>query len=245
MTLAIATAAAAIAPAVGVAKSLPADFGWLPSAPAAGQPTTLTATSDAAGVIAVLWDLDADNVFDAIGTSVTTTFAAPGPHPVALDVISAEGDSGAAMHTVPVGPPAPAAPPPLPPPAPIAAPPPGPMVPFPVVRIQGTLVPGGARITRFTVHAPAGALVHVACVVRGHGCPRAASDTVSQSAARGVRVRKFERRYRAGAIVQAIVSSTTSIGKYTSFRIRTGRAPFRRDLCVAPGGLSPIRCPGG
>jgi PKD domain len=235
----------ACVPGPAVGKTLPVDFGWQPAAPTAGGTTTLTVTSNAADVVAALWDFDGDDVFDAMGTTVATTFAAPGPHPVRVVVFGAGGDSGSAVHTVAVGPPPP--PPPPPPAATIAAAPPAPvlpMVPFPIVRMQGLLVRGGVKVRRLSVHAPAGAHVHVACATRGHGCPRLPTDAISRSAARGMRVRRFERRLRAGAIVQVWVTDGHSIGKYTSFRIRRHGAPFRRDLCVAPGASVPSRCPG-
>ena len=214
---------AALVPAVSVANARSADVGWQPATPLTGEPTTLNVTSDTAGAVAVLWDFDADGLFDAIGRSVTTSFATPGPHPVLVDVIG--GGDGTVVHTSTVAPPAP-------------------MMPFPVVRLQGRLLAGGVRVTRLTVHAPAGTRVHVACAVRGHGCPRAPSDLISRSAARGLRVREFERRYRAGATIQVFVSGDGAIGKYTSFRVRRRGGPFRRDLCVAPGGFTVTRCPG-
>lgn len=239
----MAAIAAAFVPAGTVAKGPVAGFGWAPLAPAAGQAVVLTATP-APDIAAAVWDFDGDNVFDALGMSVTTTFAVPGPHVVGLVVFDTGGGSASVTLTVPVGPPAP--PPPPPPPA-IAPPPPPPalMTPFPVVRLQGRLVRGGILITRLTVHAPAGATVHVTCLPRGRGCPSKPSDGISRAAAQAVRVPNFERRLRAGAIVQVYVGNRVSIGKYTSFRVRRRGAPLRRDLCLTPGIALPARCPGG
>lgn len=232
-----------LVPAAVGAKAPAADFGWAPGTPAAGQPVVLTATTTAPALVAALWDFDGDSVFDALGTSVTTTFASPGAHPVALQVVDPAGKTANVAKTVDVGPPLP--PPPvagqaLAPPAPAAL-----MTPFPVVRLQGRLITGGILVTRFTIHAPAGAAVRVTCMRRGHGCPSTPSVAVSRSATRAVRIRRFERRLRAGAIVQVYVSDPHAIGKYTRFRVRGRGAPVRRDLCVPPAGVAPARCPGG
>jgi hypothetical protein len=209
------------------------------SAPQSGGPD--------AAIAASLWDFDGDGVFDAIGTSVTTTFAVAGPHAVQLKVIDLAGDSATAAGTIPVGPPLPLASPPPPPvtqalAAPLPAP--GLMNPFPVVRLQGRLLRHGIRVTRLTVHAPAGARVRGVCLGRHRGCPRRTVVRRSRSSRLGVRLRRLERRLRPGAVIQVYVTDTAAIGKYTRFRVRAGGAPFRRDMCVAAGGLLPSACPG-
>jgi hypothetical protein len=206
----------------------------------------LTSTSQPAGSIAgTLWDFDADGVFDAIGTTVTTSFAAPGPHLVRLQVIDRAGDVAIGEQTVTVGPPLP---PPPPPPRPAAAraPVPAPvlMTPFPIVRIQGRILARGVRVTRLTVTAPAGAQVRGVCVGRRQGCPRRTIVLRSASPAVPVRLRPFERQLRPGAVIRVFVTDGRAIGKYVSFRIQGHGAPVRRDLCVGASGRSPVRCPG-
>lgn len=217
-----------------------ASFTFAPATPPAGQPVVLTSTSRPAGLIrSTLWDFDEDGVFDAIGTSVTTSFAAPGPHLVRLEVIDRKGDTGIAAQTVTVGPPLP---PPPPPPAPIATP--VLMNPFPLVRMQGRILASGVRVTRLTVSAPAGARVRGVCVGSHRGCPRRTVVRRSTSPRVPVRLRALERRLRPGAVIQVFVTDGRAIGKYVSFRVPRHGAPLRRDLCVAAGGTAPVRCPG-
>lgn len=115
------------------------------------------------------------------------------------------------------------------------------MSPFPVVTLAGRLTQRGARITRFAVRAPLCSRVRVSC--RGRACP---VKNVSTYAGRKVlRVRRFERRLRAGSVVTVRISKGDRIGKLTTFRIRRGREPGRRDMCLRPGETAGSRCPGG
>ena len=59
-----------------------------------------------------------------------------------------------------------------------------------------------------------------------------------------LRFRRFERRLRARAAVRIFMTKPGTIGKYTSFRIRKGNSPKRRDLCMLPGAKLPSPCPG-
>jgi len=45
-------------------------------------------------------------------------------------------------------------------------------------------------------------------------------------------------------VIELLVTSPGKIGKFTRFRIRRGKAPLRRDMCVAPGSSKPVRCEG-
>lgn len=250
-----AVAAFALAGLALVPASTPADsgppptlgFAWSPQAPAAGQPVVFAVTpaTRAAGLSAVLWDFNGDGVFDALGPSVTTTFAAPGRKLVRLVTVDAGGNSNAGAAVVDVGPPLPPAPVPAPPPpAPAPAPPPSLMSPFPVVRLQGRVLRSGIRVTRLLVQAPAGARVRGVCLGRHRGCPRRTVVHRSRSPRTVVRLRRFERRLRPGAVIQVFVTAPQAIGKYVRFRVAQGRAPARRDMCVAPAGLAPAHCPG-
>jgi hypothetical protein len=112
--------------------------------------------------------------------------------------------------------------------------------PFPVVTIAGRIVRRGARITRLGVLAPSGSSVLVRC--RGKGCrPRSARVTVGPRGA--VRLRRFERRLRSGAVLELVITKPGFVGKYTSFLIRRRRPPARTDLCVQPGATTGSACP--
>ena len=118
------------------------------------------------------------------------------------------------------------------------------MSPFPVVRLQGRVLRSGIRVTRLLVRAPAGARVRGVCLGRHRGCPRRSVVRRSRSARNVVRLRRFERRLRPGAVIQVFVTAPQAIGKYVRFRVAQGRAPSRRDMCVAPAGARPGALPG-
>jgi hypothetical protein len=127
----------------------------------------------------------------------------------------------------------------------VSAPPPpvGPqsttlLTPFPVVRMQGALVRGGARVLRFTVQAPAGARIDVSC--GGRGCPRKSLATVSTGGV--ARLKAFERFLPAGVKLTVRVSRADAIGKYTTLTIRAHGGPLRTDRCLPPGRAAPVRC---
>ena len=114
--------------------------------------------------------------------------------------------------------------------------------PFPVVRIRGLLTPTGARITLFTVRVPSDVLVAVRC--RGASCPsqRFAGRASTQSL---IRLRRFERRLRAGTRLSIKVTQPGRIGKWTTIMIRRGAAPKRSDQCAYPQVRLPAPCPSG
>jgi hypothetical protein len=111
------------------------------------------------------------------------------------------------------------------------------MRPFPIVRIRGYVVRGGARITMLSVRGKASARIRATCV--GAGCPRGDPPPASPPA----RLRAFERFLLAGTLLQIRVTDGPMIGKYTSFRILAGHAPQRTDRCLLPGRWWPVRCP--
>jgi len=78
------------------------------------------------------------------------------------------------------------------------------------------------RVTRFTIHKAAGSVAHVRC--RGAGCP--------------VRV---GRKLRPGALVDVRIEAPYKplIGRVYQYRIRAGKRPMFRELCLPPGSLSP------
>ena len=109
--------------------------------------------------------------------------------------------------------------------------------PFPVVRVRGVLTRGGARVTLLTVRGPRDVRIFVRC--RRGNCPRRQLAV----AATMTRLRVFERALRAGTRLEIKVVRPGWIGKWTVITIRRGAAPRRRDRCLYPGGLRPVRCP--
>jgi len=237
-----------------------ADFTWNPAAPVAGDSVDLTSTSsDIEGPLATLsWDLDGDGNFgDGSAAQIRQPFPQPGTYDIGLQVTDSDGTVSTVRKQVVVA--APPPPPPPPPPAPPAASPPtggntapsggsSPtlvtprlrlMSPFPVVRIAGTVLPHGARISVLSVRAPRSSRIRVRCI--GRGCP--VRSVATTSATRIVTLRKFERRLPAGIRVNVFVRDEGRIGKYTSLLIRAGAPPKRVDLCLFPTGRSPRRCP--
>jgi PKD repeat protein len=222
-----------------------ASFTFSPSAPVAGQPVLFTSTSsDPDGPIAnQAWDLDGDANFDnGGGATALRTFAAPGSYVVGLRVTGANGKVAFYSQTVAV--------------SGVGAPlgtsskPGGSTLrllsPFPVVRIAGSILRRGTRIRLLSVHAPAGARVSIRC--SGRGCPfakqvRTTRGAPTAEAARQVRVRRLERLLRPGVVVKVLVTRANTIGKYTRFKIRSGRPPTRVDRCLNPGSSRPVSCP--
>ena len=107
--------------------------------------------------------------------------------------------------------------------------------PFPVVRVKGFLVPGGARFSLVKVKAPRRSKVTVRC--RKYACP------VSRRPLRVGRIRALERFLPAGARITIRVRKPGLIGKYVRVVIRDGSAPKRRDACLLPDETQPVACP--
>jgi hypothetical protein len=223
---------------VTVAKQAPvASYSFTPAAPLANEPVTFTSTaSDSDGTIAELvWDLNGDGSYDnGAGASVLRSFSAPGAYVVGLRATDNEGMVSFYSQSIAVGSGS------LPP---VAAPPAlrlRLLSPFPVVRIAGRTTRRGVRIKLLMIDAPPGSTVQVRC--QGRSCPFRSSVRT----AKFVRVRRLERKLRAGVTVRVYVSSSTAIGKYTVFKIRKRRQPpLRADACLMPGSLRPVVCPSG
>jgi YD repeat-containing protein len=87
-----------------------AGFTYSPRYPLPGQPVTLTSTSSpstspsAPALVATQWDLSyspfVDFTIDGAGTSLVTSFATPGPHPVAVKVTESGGGFAIATDTI-------------------------------------------------------------------------------------------------------------------------------------------------
>ena len=232
-----------------------ASFTFAPVAPTVGQPVAFAArATDPDGSIADLsWDLDGDHRFgDAKGASVARTYNAAGDVMVSLQATDNRGVSSTAFQTVSirgsVPHDAPTAPsgsstPGASPPGPVSRPGLAFIAPFPIVHIRGQITGGIVRITLLSVRAPRGADVLVRCA--GRGCPRSRAKAAIVSAARPLRMRAFEARYRPGARIQVFVTMQGRIGKYVRFTIRGDAAPTRLDRCTRPRGTKPIPCPKG
>jgi hypothetical protein len=210
-----------------------ASFSFSPDDPQAGQQVRFESSScDPDGrLVSEAWDLDADGAFDdAHGPVATRTFAGAAGHSVGLEVTAAGGATDQSRRTVMVD-------------TVYALPRPDSdrlMSPYPVVRLAGRLTADGARVRRLSVsRAPKCAVVAVSC--RGRSCP---SRRVARFTGRGaLRFRRFERRLHAGTVLTVRISKGDSIGKYTQFRIRSGKAPRRRDRCLTPGDTKGSACP--
>jgi hypothetical protein len=219
----------------------PASFVTFPQKPVPGEQVTFAYSPGPALPVPPEWDLNGDGIFpDATGPSATRTFPTPGVYFVGLRVTDIDDAVSTAYQPVTIA-------------SPVSAggkqgkSPPRLMSPFPVVRIAGKVGPRGALIRRLTVRAPVGSTVAIRC--RGRGCPfRRKSQTLALAGAKApsktIRVKKLERRLlRGGASIKILVSRAGEIGKYTRFKIRTGKAPLRTDLCLAPGSTAPKECP--
>jgi PKD domain-containing protein len=210
-----------------------ASYTFSPAAPLVNDPVTFTAVaSDTDGTIAELvWDLNGDGVYDnGAGPTALRSFSAAGAYVVGLRATDNEGVVSFYSQTLAVAAPS----------IPAAAVPPWTLLsPFPVVRIAGRVSRRGVRLSLLSVEAPPGSSVQVRC--KGRTCP----FRRSARAAGVVRLRRLEKALRAGVVIRIYVTSSSAIGKYTSFKIRKRRAPLRADGCLAPDSLKRIPCPGG
>jgi len=110
--------------------------------------------------------------------------------------------------------------------------------PFPVVVVIGRTRGARTRITGLLVRGPAGAKVTVSCNRR---C-RIRGGATRIGAKRLVRLKRAERLYRKGAVLDLRVTGRGKVGKFTRLRMRKGLAPARVDRCLAPGSVAPTRC---
>lgn len=221
-------------------NGLPVSFVVFPSPARPGQPVTFAYSGGPAVSKPPEWDLNGDGVFpDATGPGATTSFPAVGTYFVGLRLTDVDDAVSTGYQPVTVS---------LPTGTSTSGKQLRLMSPFPVVRITGKVLRGGARIKSLTVQAPYGATVRVRC--RGRGCPfRRTSKTVALAGkARGpsktLRIKKLDRRLlRAGASIKVLVSRAGEVGKYTRFLIRRRKPPRRTDLCLLPGMTEPTECP--
>jgi len=229
---ATAVVAGAVTPPIVLNAPPVAGFTFSPSSPYVGEPVQFTSTSfDPDGPTSpasLTWDLDNDGAFDdATGFTATRSFAGAGSYTVRLRVTDTKGASDIESRTLSVT--AVTAQLEL-------------MSPFPVVRFVGRITPRGARLILLSVRsAPLGAHVGVRC--KGRRCPyKRASKRVKR---RAVRFKALQRWLPGGTVIGVRVTQGDKIGKYTRFRIRRGKPPVRKDLCLIPPDKKPKRCPGG
>lgn len=118
--------------------------------------------------------------------------------------------------------------------------------PFPIIRVVGRTTPRGVRIILMTVRSQVGNYVVSQCVGSAARCPykeRVALVRGRSGQVRTVHVRGFERVLRAGTVLRVYVVNAGRTGKFTSFRIASGRLPTRTDRCVVGVVLRPRPCP--
>jgi hypothetical protein len=253
----LATAASLALACVAAAAPPTADFTVTPATPTVGLAASYDAVLTGGNRRATVdWDFDADpgNVFETTGVSVVHVYATPGEKQVSMRVVKGDEVKAVVTKTIYVNPlvaapqtdPTPAPVPPTSSPTQPEAGDPGivdgakpQMMPFPIVRIAGQLLPRGARVRLLVVTAPLGAVVTARC--HGTGCPLRQLRRHSQG--RPVRIRGLERRLAGGVRLEILVRQRGLVGKYTRFRIRDGaRPPLRDDRCLLPGRRTPVPC---
>jgi hypothetical protein len=211
-----------------------ASFGFFPRDPVSGQTVRLVSYAcDPDGSLAEqAWDLDNDGSFDdGLGREITRSFPG-GSHVVSLRVTDRKGAVAVGARRIDVTPGAPE----YVIPRPIATPL---LSPFPVVRLSGRVIGSRTRIGLLTVRAPVCSRVTVRC--RGRSCPVRRSTKLMGR--KTLRLRRFERRLRAGMRLEVLISKRDRVGKFTRFVIRRDRPPQRLDRCLRFGDNRGSRCP--
>ncbi len=259
------------APAAASAAPPDVDFTVTPSLPAPGDVVTFTAAIDDEGdhVRLVSWDFNGDGIPELSGPpalmrTVVWTFRTTGVHQVTLTATNRRSEMGSINKPLTVTDPSPVTEPPPPDTGAAGSAAPGTtfsvpasevagtsargtvrlrlLAPFPIVRLQGRVIHGGAAIRRLTVSAPRGARVRVTC--SGGGC---FTDRVTLvKVARKTQIVRFhgmERRLKPGAVIRIYVGRDGRIGKYTQFVIRKDAVPEREDRCLITLSRSPSACP--
>jgi PKD repeat protein len=232
-------------------------FSFSPASPNVGDVVTFTGSATDPDLppgktLALAWDLDNDGQYDdGTGPTATWTFSTAGSRIVGFQATDEQGAKAVAFQTVTVTGPTTGQSSAQPPPGSTpASPPQGPasssrrlrlMSPFPIIRIRGLLYARYVRISVLSVRAPKGATIKVLCHGRSCGKPRYSKKV--RTAARSLRFSGYERRLRAGTVIEVFVTSKNVIGKYTRFTMRSNAAPVRRDLCLRPGSSKPVKCP--
>src|SRR4051794_17932262 len=173
--------------ALARAESPDASFTFAPENPRTGDSVHFVSSACQPGgkLVSQSWDLDGDGAYDdAVGPDATSVFTGSGSFAVGLQVVGSGGRTAVRRRLVMVD-------------TVYALPRDDStrlLSPFPVVTLDGRLTGSGARVTVLTVRGPVCARVSVSC--RGRGCPtRKYSAYIGH---RRLRLRRFERAYRAG-----------------------------------------------
>ncbi|MET0816305.1 MAG: MopE-related protein, partial [Solirubrobacteraceae bacterium] len=101
----------------------------------------------------------------------------------------------------------------------------------------------GTKVSRLVArNVPAGATVTLRC--KGGGCPKPRKVRKEVGKRKDVKLHPLlaGRRLKPGAVVQVRVTRDDAIGAVAKFRIRSGKLPARRTLCLAPGTSKPKKC---
>jgi Ca2+-binding RTX toxin-like protein len=119
--------------------------------------------------------------------------------------------------------------------------------PFPLLASTiGTTFAFTSRFTTFSEiiirRAQKGSRVRISC--RGRGCPfKTRTRRISRSRAKLILKRPFGKaRLRPKTRVEIRVTKTRTIGVVERLKIRAGKRPTRKDLCLPPGARKPERC---
>jgi PKD repeat protein len=174
------------------------------------------------------WDLDNDGSFDdANAAIVSATFGRPGTYPLRLRVTDSRGATSTAngqvtIRTRPVPPPQ--------------------VLPGVVIEMRALVFSRNTEVRYLRVRAPAGSKIKVRCL-GGKRCPTTGTKTSHGS--KRLRFKKLERTFRPGTKLIITVTKPGFIGRQTSFKLRRGKGPVRKDLCRLPGAKNATSCPGG
>lgn len=223
-------------------------FSYTPTTPVADNVVTFaTAGANADGSPSTYaWDLDNDGVFDdASGPSAARSFPA-GNHVVSVKATDpGSGLSQVAIQTVAVrasdgtviqgG----GTTTPITTPVVVTL---LPMSPAPRIRLGYAVIGRITRITSLTIRAPKDAVVRIRC--RGKGCPtKKVLRAKITKTGKPVRFKRFERRLRAGTILQIYITKQGRWGEYRKIRLRAGKRAVWTDRCIKDFGAKVQRCP--
>jgi PKD repeat protein len=199
-----------------------------PDAPVAGEQVIFRSVSyDPGGAaLSYAWDTDGDGFDDGAGETASRTYASAGGRLVGLRVTDSNGVSHTTFQTVNVTDSFASAGLSL-------------MNPFPVVRLAGSVYPHGVKVRALEAKTPRRSTVTVLCA--GKSCPT--KKIVKTAKKRLVRFKAMTRFLREGTLLSVSVRKGGQIGKYTRWRIRGGKLPKRKDLCLYPNRRKPVRCP--
>jgi PKD repeat protein len=223
-------------------------FSYAPATPTANGVVTFTASGANAdgSPSAYAWDLDNDGVFDdASGATAARSFPA-GNYVVSVKATDpGSGLTQVAIQTVSVRQPD----------GTIQGGGGGPLIldqnvtvtllpmsPSPRVRVRYLVAGRITRIARLTVRGPKGAVVRIRC--RGKSCPtKKVLRAKITKTGRAVRFKRFERRLRAGTILQIYITKQGRWGEYRKIRLRKGKDAVWTDRCIKDFGAKVQRCP--